>query len=88
MGAAGLAMAVLGWAYQLGYLGAKVSRSDQDIKDLTSDIKAVNDRMVQHHEDRGLHIGVEWRQEVREALARLEEKLDKLPCKRWTKSAE
>jgi len=88
MGGLALVMAVLGWAYQLGYQGAKVTRSTQDIKTLTEDLKLISDRMVKHHEDRGLHTGEEWREEVRTSLTRLESKIDALPCKRWPRAAE
>lgn len=65
---AGIALLVslLGWAYQLGFLGARVNRSEQDIAEL---------KRIQTQSER------DFRAEMRESFGKVYSKLDELPCK-------
>lgn len=65
-----LIIALLGWIYQLGFMGARVQRNEKDIDDL----KKTHD---QNEKD--------LRTEIRESFNKVYAKLDSLPCKnpRW-----
>lgn len=67
----GIVLALLGWAYQLGFQGAA-------LRELSEAIKILQTRLTAHHEDISIHVSAEWRQEMREGLRALSEKLDRL----------
>lgn len=68
----GLLLALLGWAYQLGFMGARVLRSERDIAELKQE---------------QTRIEREFREEVRRSFTELGGKIDALPCHnpRWDK---
>ena len=74
VGLFGMLIALLGWAYQLGFMASRVTRGESDIRNL-------QERMTNHHERTDLHPSDEWRKEIRERFDRFDTKLDNLPCK-------
>jgi hypothetical protein len=70
-----------GWAYQIGVQATRTARTELDVKML-------NDRILQHHERTDIHVSEEWRTEVRDVLRRMEDKMDRLPCKMFVRSCQ
>jgi hypothetical protein len=60
-----LLLSLLGWAYQLGFFAARVSRSEKDIAEL---------------KEKDTQIEKDFRTEVREGFGKLYAKIDELPC--------
>jgi hypothetical protein len=60
-----LGLAILGWAYQLGFMGARVQRNEKDIDAL---------KAKQERNDKDM------RTEIRESFNKVYQKLDDLPC--------
>jgi hypothetical protein len=60
-----LGLALLGWAYQLGFMGARVLRSEKDISTL---------QLKQERAEK------EQRDEVKQVLEKVLAKIDELPC--------
>lgn len=60
-----LLLALLGWAYQLGFLGARVQRNEKDIGEL---------KIKQDQNEKDL------RTEIRDSFNKVYQKIDDLPC--------
>lgn len=74
LAAAGLLLALLGWAYQLGFLGAKVQRNVIDIEKLNKELDDYKKESSKQD--------MEWRKEIRESFDKVYRKIDELPCKK------
>ena len=71
---AAIIVALTGWIYQLGVMSGRVSRNEVDTK-------VLEERMRLHHENTTIHVTEEWRNEIKANLARMESKVDELPCR-------
>ena len=60
-----LLIALLGWVYQLGFMGARVIRNEKDVAEIKS-------RQEQNEKD--------LRTEVKEGFSKVYQKIDDLPC--------
>ncbi len=61
----GFVLALLGWAYQLGFMSARINRNEKDIEELKKSA-AQNDK--------------DFRSEMREGFGKVYTKIDELPC--------
>jgi len=64
---------ILGWAYQLGYSSARLSRNERDIEELKR-------RQDEARKDRAQSIAA-LDEKISAGLDKIYDKLDKLPCK-------
>jgi hypothetical protein len=60
-----LLIALLGWVYQLGFMGARVIRNEKDVAEIKS-------RQEQNEKD--------LRTEVKDGFSKVYQKIDDLPC--------
>ena len=65
LGVIGFVLALLGWAYQMGFLSARIVRNEKDIMEL----RAKSDQSEK-----------DLRLQLSESFSKVYEKLDALPC--------
>jgi hypothetical protein len=79
LGICTLVLAILGWAYMLGFSNARLIRNERDIEAMNMKLDSAR-KITQDRED-------EFRKEIRESFEKTYRKLDELPCHNpgWSK---
>jgi hypothetical protein len=79
LGVCTLLLAILGWAYMLGFSNARIVRNERDIETINIKLECAQ-KVTQKRED-------EFRKEIRESFEKTFKKIDDLPCHNpgWSK---
>lgn len=71
-----LVLVIVGWAFNLGILWQMTRNHKEKLKEHDDKLTDLANRVSAHHEKTEVHTTVEWREEIRDWMSKLDGKLD------------